>query len=310
MDLIRGDILKTCFQPTPLALTFGNFDGLHLGHQSLIESLKSAAHARQLKTAVFTLNPHPRSLLSREKFYPLQSCEDKIERFKALGVNTLFLQEFNTEFAQIDAENFLRQYVLEFIKPQLVFFGYDFRFGKGGKGDFELAQSYLSTKGIELIKGQAFKVSDQIVSSTQIRQALIATQVEKASELLGFPYKISGTVIEGLKIGRQLGFPTANLSLPDTLLPGKGVYAGRALVDKKKYSAVLNIGTRPTLDQDQKTQVECHILNFKKEIYSQKAEFEFHFKLRDEIKFSSLDQLKKQIAMDVSRTQKLMEPST
>lgn len=300
MQVIRGEILESSFLARPLALTLGNFDGVHRGHQALLAKAQQEARGLGAELGVFTLDPHPQIHFQvGVGFQPLQSLEDRLHSLEQCGVDLVFIQNFHDLFSRVTPEDFLRQYLIEKIRPLKVVFGYDFRFGRGGKGDHHLARQRLEESGITFEVCPPLKINDVVVSSRLIRDCLQKGLVEDVIELLGRPFAVAGQVMEGAKLGRTIGVPTANLAFPIGALPMDGVYGGHAEVKGKTLPALLNIGHRPTVGNGLTKTVECHILDFSDWIYGETLKFNFEFRLRGERKFQNLEELKKQIQRDV-----------
>lgn len=307
MIVFEGCMQKMSPLEEPVALTIGNFDGVHLGHVGLISQLQALAKKRGVKTGVLTFHPHPSEIIDKQKSLGfLQTQEAKRRSLEKLGVDYLVVQDFSRSFADVSREDFLRQYVMPFFQPKIFLLGYDFKFGQAGRGNFDFAKNFLPD--VEVYQGQRFcDELGETVSSSNIRKALLRGDIQSANRGLGALYKIQGVVQSGQALGRDLGFPTANMGKIETLIPGKGVYAGFAYVDSRKEKAVLNIGTRPTIKRAKGLSCECHMLNFSGNIYDQKIQFEFVQRVRSEKRFLNLDDLKQQICKDVSVAQKILE---
>lgn len=279
-----------------IALAIGNFDGMHLGHQALLNQLKSVAKTKSLISSVMTFEPHP-----REYFTPLNAPErlsnlrEKLEQFDAFGVEKVFVCAFNKRFAAITAETFL--YTLrEKLNVNTVLVGEDFRFGAKRAGsieDFKLAGFTLNL--LPQVNLAHETLNARRVSSTRIRSALAYGNFTEAALMLGRPYSISGIVVHGAKRGREIGFPTANVHIKHERPALTGVYA----VKLQGLNAVANLGVRPTISGVPKLLLEVHVLDFNGDLYGQHVHVEFMHKIRDEMKFESLDALKAQIAKDV-----------
>jgi riboflavin kinase / FMN adenylyltransferase len=306
MIIFDGNLLDIVFQKSAMALTMGVFDGVHRGHVDLIHQLTQVAKEKNLKPAVMSFYPHPNHIID-EKTEPelLLTKSERIEHLKRLGLDFLFLQDFSVEFSKLDRKDFLRQYLLDYLEPQYLLFGYDFKFGNHGAGNYEYAKAEL--KICEVEKSNPTFYGSHVISSSLIRNFLKKGNLKDANQCLGYNYKISGKVSSGLKIGRTLGFPTANLSEIQTIIPGSSVYCGYASIAGKKYKAVMNIGVRPTIQKNNELSCECHILDFNKDIYGQWIEFEFIDVIRNEIKFANLNDLKKQIDVDIKMTKMKLE---
>lgn len=298
MKTFHGDLSSLTPLATPVALTVGNFDGVHRGHQYLVESLLKQARQISAEPALLCFNPHPELVIGKDDFQQLMTFEDKQTELAKLGIQFLVVQDFSTAFATIDPEVFLRQYLLHFFNLSFLLVGYDFRFGQSGRGDFSMIEAVMKEYSIPTQRECPLQEQEQVISSSLIRQCLQAGEVEQAKQYLGRPYKVSGVVAAGQALGRTLGFPTANLEKIETLVPGQGVYACWIEVDSSQFSAVVNIGLRPTVKGASQT-VEAHILDFSRDIYGEKVSLKFLKKIRNEKKFANLDLLKQQIHNDI-----------
>ncbi|MFM6978883.1 MAG: bifunctional riboflavin kinase/FAD synthetase [Methylophilaceae bacterium] len=297
MQVIRHYALA---HPAPCALAIGNFDGMHLGHQTLLRELVRYAGLNNLASAVMTFEPHP-----REFFTPhhaparLASLREKLEWCAELGVNHVFLVRFDQTFANISSQDFLQLVLIHSIRAQAVMVGEDFRFGAGRSGG--VAQ--IAEAGIKLITLPEVLIETsnghQRISSTAVRNALAAGELSVAQRLLGRNYSISGTVVRGQQLGRQLGYPTANVHMRHERPALTGVYA----VKLDGMPGVANLGVRPTLAGIPKLSLEVHLFDFNGDLYQRHVHVEFLHKLRDEIKFADLSALKAQIAQDVAAAQ-------
>lgn len=284
----------------PCALAIGNFDGMHLGHQALLEKLKKTAHASDLEAAVMTFEPHPRELFTPESA-PARLCSmrEKLEHFAQAGVARVYVCRFNQQFAKVTAEIFMRDILQRSINAQTVLVGEDFRFGAkraGSVSDFVAA-------GLNLVSLPQVDLAGLRVSSTRVRSALADGRLEEAKLLLGRAYSISGKVVHGAKRGRQMGFPTANVHMRHERPALKGVYA----VKLDGLNAVANLGVRPTIAGVPKLSLEVHVLDFKEDLYGKHVHVEFLHKIRNEMKFDGLDALKTQIANDVTLARSFFE---
>ncbi len=279
-------------KPSPLALAIGNFDGLHLGHQSLLARLQEVAQAQNLTPAVMTFEPHP-----REFFTPLNAparlsnLREKLEYFQNLNVQKVFVCAFNKRFAAITADEFMQNTLRNSLNANTILVGEDFKFGAkraGTVADFE-------SNGFNLVKLSQLNFKGGRVSSTRVRDALAAGDLNQASLLLARPYSISGKVVHGAARGRELGFPTANIHMRHERPALTGVYA----VKLDGLNSVANLGVRPTIAGVPKLLLEVHVLDFNGDLYGKHVHVEFLHKIRDEMKFESLDALKAQIAADI-----------
>ncbi len=279
------------------AIAIGNFDGMHLGHQALLKKLTETAKALNLTSAVMTFEPHPREFFTPESA-PARLCSirEKLEYFESAGIDRVYVCRFNQRFAKVTAAEFMQNILREALNAQAVLVGEDFRFGAkrtGSVADFVAAKfNLISLPQVDLETNSAIASR---VSSTRVRQSLAAGNLQEAALLLGRPYSISGKVVHGAKRGRQLGFPTANVHMRHERPALTGVYA----VKLDGRNSVANLGVRPTIAGVPKLMLEVHVLDFDADLYGQHVRVEFLHKIRDEMKFESLDALKAQIAADV-----------
>jgi riboflavin kinase/FMN adenylyltransferase len=286
-------------------ITIGNFDGVHIGHQVLLQAVMERAKTLGRPSAVYTFYPHPRRVLYPERSDPLlMTWEQLASELEQRGVDVLVREPFTLDFASLDAEAFLRDIIFDRIAPRELFVGRDFHFGKGRSGGGETLAQLGPHLGIRVVIIPQVRVGGTDVSSTRIRAALAEGDVEVAEQCLGRPYGIEGSVVEGDRRGRLLGFPTANLELENEIAPGRGVYATSVRVIEgersgtRVYPSVTNIGTRPTFDRD-RVLTEAHLLDFDGDLYGARIELCFHARIRDEKRFSGPDELAEQIARDV-----------
>jgi riboflavin kinase/FMN adenylyltransferase len=284
--------IPSLLQP-PTALAIGNFDGMHLGHQALLNQLMQTAQAKKLIPAVMTFEPHPREFFTPETAPArLRSLREKLEYLTELGVARVYIMKFNRKFAGISAQAFMQNILREALNAQSILVGSDFKFGAkraGSVADFKAA-------GFDLIDLPQVDMAGERVSSTRVRQALADGRLQEAATLLGRPYSISGKVVHGAQRGRTIGFPTANVHMRHERPALTGVYA----VKLDGLHAVANLGVRPTIAGIPKLSLEVHVLDFNGDLYDKHVHVEFFHKIRDEIKFDGLDALKAQIAKDVA----------
>jgi riboflavin kinase / FMN adenylyltransferase len=285
----------------PCALTIGNFDGLHRGHLAMLEKLKREAAARALPTCVLTFEPHP-----REFFNPAQaptrltSLGEKAELLKTAGIDRLHVFRFNKAFASLGPEAFIDQALINTLHARWILVGDDFRYGAKRAGDFALMQSLGGRYGYEAAHLPTVTVDGIRSSSTAVREALAEGNMEKAAQLLGRPYSISGRVIHGDKLGRTIGFPTANIQLRHNRPPLTGIYAVEICgIDSTPLQGVSSLGVRPTIRANGRPTLEAYIFDFDRELYGQKMRIDFLKKLRDEEKYPDLPSLIAQINRDV-----------
>lgn len=280
--------------------TIGFFDGVHLGHRFLIDEVKAAAAQRGLPSAVITFPTHPRSVL-QQAYQPrlLNSFADKLRLLATTGVDYCIVLDFTEALSQLSAEAFLRILATQWRVKGLVI-GYDHRFGHDRRDGFEQYVEYGQRWGIEILKAAAFDAGHTAVSSSEIRRLVQEGKVERAAQLLTYAYHISGRIVSGYKVGRTLGFPTANIQPDDPmqLLPGIGVYAVWVEVAGQRHKGMLYIGSRPTLDNGTQLSIEVHILHFSGDIYNDPIRVSFAHFVRGDEKFDSLEALKAQLMRD------------
>ena len=308
MYLIRGlqniNLYKERNPEIELVATIGNFDGLHLGHQHIIENTQKDALKNGWNKLIIFTEPHAKEFfaesLGTEETKPprILPWSEKVKRFKELGIEFAFFLNFNNQLRTMTPEAFLTE-VLSKLNIKKLVIGDDFRFGANREGDFTFLQEWGQKNDIEVEKTETFSIGNQRVSSTRIREALLANRFAEAKDLLGRPYTFSGKVVYGKQLGSQLGVPTANMWLPKNKLPIAGVYIVKVFFEGKEYGGIANMGTRPTVD-GQTPVLEVHILEFNERIYGKKITVEFCEKVRDEKKFEDLDALKDQIFKDIS----------
>lgn len=275
----------------PCVLAIGNFDGIHLGHQALLQKLIQTSKELGLSSAVMTFEPHPRELFAPDKA-PSRLCSlrEKLEYFSKAGVERVYVCAFNRRFAKVSAGEFMQRILRQSLNAQAILVGEDFRFGAQRVGTTQ----DIVQAGFNLIKLPQVNLGNDRVSSTRVRSALASGQLDEAAMLLGRPYSISGKVVHGAKRGRQLGFPTANVHMRHERPAFTGVYA----VKLDGLNAVANLGVRPTIAGVPKLSLEVHVLDFAEDLYGKHVHVEFFHKIRDEMKFDGLDALKAQIAKD------------
>ncbi|WKV49657.1 bifunctional riboflavin kinase/FAD synthetase [Dickeya fangzhongdai] len=300
MQLIRGiHNLQACHYGC--VLTIGNFDGVHRGHQALLERLKQEGQARGLPVMVMIFEPQPLELFAAEKAPArLTRLRDKVKYLAQAGVDYLLCVTFDASFAANHANTFISSLLVEKLGVKFLVVGDDFRFGAGREGDFLLLQKAGAAQNFEVISTTTFCSSGKRVSSTAVREALVQDDLILAEELLGHPFSISGRVVHGNELGRTIGFPTANLPLKRQVSPVSGVYAVQVYgLGDAPLPGVANIGTRPTVTGDKRQQLEVHLLDVTLDLYGRHIDVVMCKKLRSEQRFASLDALKQQIANDV-----------
>ncbi|MDR1678214.1 MAG: bifunctional riboflavin kinase/FAD synthetase [Prevotellaceae bacterium] len=280
--------------------TVGFFDGLHLGHRFLLERLKAEAAREGKKTLVISFAVHPQTVL-KNNYLPklLTTNAEKIELLNDVGIDACVLLPFDEEMMNLSAYDFLEKIIKKQLGVSALLIGYDHRFGKNREEGFPQYVEYGKQLGINILPVEAFENGEAHISSSYIRKLLLSGQIEEANYCLGRRYRLNGKVVDGEKLGREIGFPTANLNIdPQKLLPEAGVYAVWVRVNGKVYKGMLNIGCRPTVNRTNRTTVEVHILDFIGEIYGEMLEIDFVRKIRNEQKFNSMEELTVQLEKD------------
>ena len=287
---------------TSSVLTIGNFDGVHLGHRALLDELKAKAHELALPATVLTFEPHPRELFAPDQAPArLASLRDKIELLAEAGIDRVHVCRFDRKLASLSAQDFVERILVRGLAVRHLIIGDDFRFGKARGGDFALLQREGRERGFAVEAMRTVDHDGLRVSSSAVREALAVGDIERAERLLGRPFVIAGRIMDGKKIGRGIGFPTANIQVRRKRLPLSGVFAVTVSgVEARPLPGAANIGVRPTVGAGLKPVLEVHLLDFDRDIYGLHADVNFMHKLRDEAKFDSLDALKAQIARDVA----------
>jgi len=289
----------------PVALTIGNFDGVHLGHKALLTRLLAAAKARGLPSAVVIFEPHPREFFTPDQAPArLTSLREKLELLAELGVDRVHICRFNKKFAQMSASDFIDA-LHQKLAVKYILIGDDFRFGSGRSGDFALMEKIAGQQGFTVEAMHSVLFDGIRVSSTAVRATLAAGHMRAATRFLDRPYSISGRVVHGDKIGRQIGFPTANVQMKHNRPPLSGIFVVRVTGDHiPPLHGAASLGVRPTVHAHGRAVLEIHLLDFAQEIYGQHLCVEFLHKLRNEEKFPDMQSLTQQIALDVENTRK------
>lgn len=287
---------------TPSILTIGTFDGVHLGHQKILARLKELKEQMGLKTIVLTFDPHPRKIITthQKDLKLLTLVDEKLELLRKYEVDATVVYPFSKAFSQLSAEEYVSDILLKKLKVQHLVIGYDHKFGKDRDGDIFTLIKLSHTYKFQVEEIPAKDIDSINVSSTRIRAAIESGDVELGARFLGHHYFIKALVVEGKKLGRTIGYPTANLWIEDAdkLIPAKGVYFVGVETGGQTYYGMMNIGTNPTTDNDDATKLEVNIFNFSELIYGQSIRVSFLKRLRDELKFESLDALIEQLKLD------------
>ena len=305
MQIFRG--IPRPAQRQPCALTVGNFDGVHRGHQALLARVSAAAARRGLASAVMTFEPHPREFFAPDAAPArISNLRDKLDALQAAGVDRVFIQHFNRRFAQLSAVDFVERILIEGCGTRWLLVGDDFRFGAKRAGDNLLLQRYAAQGCFELEEMPTFDDGGERISSTAVRAALAAGDLARAERLLGRPYAISGHVQHGRKLGRSIGFPTLNLGIAHAHPAVHGIFAVVVHgIEPRPLPAVASIGLRPTVDQQGRWMLEVHLFDFDRDVYGRRVSVEFVRKLREERKYETLDALAAAIRNDAATARAL-----
>jgi len=281
--------------------TIGNFDGVHLGHRAIIDRLAETGKRLGLPVCVVLFEPQPREFFEQDKAPPrLMRLREKIDRLQELPVDQVLILRFNHKIAGLSPTAFIRTILVDTLKIRHLVIGDDFRFGKGRQGDFNLLKQEGRRYSFDVEDTQSIFINGLRISSTLIRKALSSGDLDQAARLLGKPYEVCGRIMHGEKRGREIGFPTANLLMQRKNTPVSGVFAVTMRgLSHKPLLGVANVGTRPTFSGDDSVLLETHLLDFEGDAYGRKVEVEFHHKLREERRFSSLQELSQQIQLDI-----------
>jgi riboflavin kinase / FMN adenylyltransferase len=311
MQLLHS-VEQLALVPGPVHLAIGVFDGVHLGHQAVINRAIAAAHREGGSSAVLTFHPHPVKVLRPEKAPRLlTSTQHKTLLIEQLGVTALLVQKFSIEFSRTPPRDFVLQLLKYARNLKTICVGEGWSFGANRSGSVDLLRELAAAHGFGLEVVEPVVIDGQVVSSTRIREAVESGELDQAAEFLGRPFTVLGTVTEGNRLGRQLGFPTANLRTHNEQFPPDGVYAVKAWHRSTEYGGVVNIGFRPTLEQTQGERIlEIHLFDFEQEIYGDDIEVSFLQYLRPEKKFESISSLREQIERDAAMARVIYQERT
>lgn len=307
MEIFYGieEFAKHCKCATCVAV--GTFDGLHLGHRLIVEKLVDTAKIHNLKSVILTFNPHPRKVLFPERGLNLiLSPEEKVEVLSTTGIDYLIVHQFDKKFASIKSDAFMRDVLVGKLGMKYLVSGFNNHFGCDRMGDNVTLNSYGKSFGFDISRIDAAQLNGISASSTLVRNALIDGDVQKAAEILGYSFYISGKVVHGKKIGTKIGFPTANVmrDCNDKIIPKDGVYAAGIQVRGNLYSSVVNIGENPTVSDRGVTTIEAYIIDFEGDIYGEDVRVFFYRRIRDQRKFNSLNELTEAIKRDIVELEK------
>ena len=281
-------------------LTIGTFDGVHLGHQKVLERLTNSAKENKLESTVLTFFPHPRTILNPNKPLKLiNSVKERTELLNRSKVDNLIIHPFDKNFSELDPEKYVVEILVKKLKAKIILIGYDHKFGKNRTADITDLKIYGKKYGFKVIEIKAEEISNIAISSTKIRKAISEGNISTAKKYLGYDFSLSGKIVHGKSIGRTLGFPTANIEVKEEykLLPKNGVYLIQSFINHNKYFGMMNIGIKPTIKESSKT-IEVNFFDFEGDLYDKNIEVNIKKFIRDEIKFDSLELLKSQILKD------------
>lgn len=291
-------------------VTQGTFDGVHLGHRQILKHVVEEAKKIDGKSVLITFFPHPRLVIHPEdnNLKLLTTLNEKIDLLQEIGLDYLIVLPFTDEISNLNPLSYVRDIIVRKLNPTKLVVGYDHRFGKNREGDIHDLIKFSETFGFEVEQISAQAVEEITVSSTKIRNALAKGNVQVANKYLGYAYRFTGEVVKGMQLGRTIGYPTANLSISDPLkrVPGHGIFAARAFWNEKWHNGMLSIGSNPTIPQKNES-IEMHIFNFNEDLYEQELTIELVKKIRDEIKFNGLEDLKGQLDRDKGLCLELFE---
>lgn len=284
----------------PTVVTIGTFDGVHVGHQKIIKRLVNAGINSYLKSVILTFFPHPRMVLQKDTGIKLiNTIDERSDILNSLGLDFLLIKEFTQEFSRLTAEDFVKDILVEKLNAKKVIIGYDHRFGRNRNADIKDLKVFGETYGFEVEEISAKDIDDVSVSSTKIRTALADGDIIKANSFLGYQFMLTGTVVKGKGLGKQLEFPTANIIIEEDykLIPKYGSYIVNSLIDGELVYGMMNIGINPTVNGETES-IEVHFFNFQENIYNQNIQINLLNRIRDERKFESVDALKNQLIKD------------
>lgn len=292
-------------------LTIGSFDGVHIGHQQIIQQINDLATSIDGESVLITFDPHPRFVVGKRQgnLKLLNTLEEKANLLEQCAVDVLIVVPFSKEFASQSPDAYIQDFLVAHFQPKIIAIGYDHKFGKNRVGDISYLKKFENKHGFKVVEISKQEVADIAVSSTKVRTALMNGNVDQAAQLLGQPFGITGIVVKGLQIGTTIGYPTANIEVkhPYKLIPPEGIYAVQVNSDNTSYQGMLYIGNRPTIDQDLKQTIEVNIFDFDQDIYDKELTIEFIEYLRGDIKFTTIENLKNQLTKDKEAALKVFE---
>ncbi len=295
----------------PSVVTSGTFDGLHFGHQKILQRLKEVGKLHGLASVVITFWPHPRFVLQKgaDDLQLLSTLEEKITQFEQFGIDHLLVIEFNKQFSSLTSSEFIQKILIDKVQTQKLVIGYDHRFGKNREGGFDYLKEHQAELGFSVEEIPKQELEEVAVSSTKIRNALQTGDVTNAQKYLGRFYSLQGTVVKGNQLGRTINFPTANLQIEESykLIPAVGIYAVRIAYEGTWFDGMMNIGFRPTVSKAQAKSLEVHLFGFEGDLYGKLLTVEFVEYLRDEQKFENLPSLQEQLQKDQEHAKQILQ---
>lgn len=299
------------FEAVKPVLTIGTFDGVHLGHQEVIKKLLKVSLESSGESVIFTFYPHPRLVVdsTKDSLRLLTTQEEKIAILQKMGIDHLVIYPFTKEFSKMSYSEFVKEILVDKMHLYYLVIGYDHKFGQNRQGDFDSLKNLSNEFGFKIDRLDELTMENIVVSSTKIRKALDEGNIRKANQFLGYKYTLMGKVVEGMKLGRKLGFPTANIETYDRhkLIPRDGVYAVKAEFHEKSYNGMLSIGVRPTVNNDAGNRsIEVHLFDFEQNIYKSDITLYFEERIRDEEKFPGLEELRMQLIKDKKSALKIL----
>jgi riboflavin kinase / FMN adenylyltransferase len=306
MEIIRVKSIHEVKSSEVTVVTIGNFDGIHLGHQLLINDTIKTAKEKKCVSGVITFEPHPLLLLNpKNNLRFLSTIDRKLELIERIGIDRIYIVEFTKALSLMDFIDFFEVFFVDALKVQAIVIGENFCFGKDRKGDIVELKKLCDTKDIKLTIHKLVSEVGEVINSSLIRKYIQLGDTKKAGDLLGRYYSMNCTVVKGCGVGHDLGFPTANLDFRAMVIPADGIYAAFATIEGVKYESVVNIGLCPTFDRANRS-FEVHIMDFDENLYGKKIQIEFVEKIRDEMKFDSIDNLKAQINKDITEAVEIL----
>ncbi|MEZ4798001.1 MAG: bifunctional riboflavin kinase/FAD synthetase [Flavobacteriaceae bacterium] len=289
-------------------VTIGTFDGVHVGHKKIIKRLVKIAKEENLQAVVLTFFPHPRMVVQKDTdIKMLNTIDEKNKLMEAEGIDHLVVKKFTKQFSRLSAQDYVREVLVETLHVKHIIIGYDHHFGRNRTANINDLKAFGEIYDFKVTEISAQEINEVAVSSTKIRKALLDGDIKTANTFLGYNFMLTGKVVKGKGLGKQLDYPTANISIEETykLIPKNGVYVAKAVINKKSVFGMMNIGTNPTVDGKEQS-IEVNFFNFNQDIYGKTLEIEILERLRDEQKFDSLDELKNQLSKDMIHSKQFL----